>query len=380
MKNRIKTFLFLIPVMMIAACNSGKEKEETEPKEIDRNRFEITSTQFESSGMELGELRQQNFHTTASANGVFEVPPQYKASVHPYYGGYVKRLDLLPGQKVNRGQVLFALENPEYIQIQQDYLEAKGQLKYLKSDYERQQNLAKDNIASQKSFLKAESDFKVVSARYHSLGKKLRLMGMEPDSVAEENLRSIITILSPISGFITRVNANIGSYVDPSNVVVEINDPEHLHLEIRIFERDLPKVKQGQEIIFRLQDNPEVSYEAEVYLVGKSIDTENRTIEVHGHLKNEQDKDLFNPGMYVEAEIQTSSEYLLSLPEEAVVNIEDLYYVLVLQEDNPDGFIFRKTEVTPGPSGKGYISIVNAKDFPEDTRFLTRGAFNLITE
>ena len=374
-------FSGFVAALLLVSCNSNQSEEKdtpAAPKEV--LEMTITKPQFETSGMELGQLEQHEFLQTVEANGMFDVPPENKASVSVYFGGYVKRLSLLPGQKVNRGQVLFVLENPAYLEVQRDFLEEKGRIKYLKSDYERQKSLAGDNVASEKQFLKAESEFKVASAKYESLRKKLQMMGIAPEKISEENLRSNIMVLSPISGYVSKVNANLGSYLDASAVGVEVINPEHLHIEIQIFEKDLPKVKEGQKIVFNLQDDPSKKYQAEVHLVNKTVEPKNRTVGVHAHLLNEDEKALFNPGMYVETKIQTASEVMPSLPDNAVVNIDNKNYVLLLENSKSDDMLFRKREVETGPIKDGYIAIQNAKDLPKDAQILTQGAFNLITE
>lgn len=367
--------------LFLVACNSGSGEEESDAvAPSDPLEIEISKTQFETAGMQLGQLEQHEFTQTVKANGMFDVPPENKASVSVYFGGYVKRLALLPGQKVNRGQVLFVLENPEYLEVQKNFLEEKGRLKYLKSDYERQKDLASDNVASEKQFLKAESEYKMSSAKYESLRKKLQLMRINPEKISEENLLSSIMVLSPINGYVAKVNANLGAYLDASDVAVELIDPEHLHLEIQIFEKDLPKVKEGQPIIFNLQNDPSKKYEAAVYLVGKAVEPQNRTISVHAHLTQEDQKELFSPGMYIESEIQTTSEILPSLPANSVVNIEDKNYVLLLEKTNSEGMLFRKKEVQAGSENMDYIEIKNSGEFPKDAQFLTKGAFYLIRE
>ena len=381
-KNIKFSFLSILgAVLLLVSCNSSSGEEKVKPAPpSDPLELRITKPQFESSAMKLGSLQQREFTQSVKANGMFDVPPENKASVSVYFGGYVKRLELLPGQKVNRGQLLFILENPEFLEVQRDFLEEKGKLKYLKSDYERQKNLSRDNVASEKQFLKAESDFKVASAKYESLRKKLQLMGIAPEKIFEENLKSSIMVLSPISGYVSEVNVNLGSFLDASDVGVELINPEHLHLELQIFEKDLPKVKEGQKIIFNLQDDPSKKYEAVVHLVGKAVEPQKRTISVHGDLAKDVEKSLFNPGMYVESEIHTTSETLPSLPQEAVVNIEDRDFVLLLENESADGYLFKKLEVITGPENNGYFAILNAKELPKDAQILTSGAFNLITE
>ncbi|MGB7785806.1 MAG: efflux RND transporter periplasmic adaptor subunit [Salinimicrobium sp.] len=378
---KIRLLLIFIPGLLLSSCNSSSGEEKAKPEApSDLTEMRITEPQFKGSGMELGELQLQQFTEKVTANGMIDVPPENKASVSVYFGGYVKRLQLLPGQKVNRGQVLLMLENPEYLEVQRDFLEEKGRLKYLKSDYERQKNLASDNVASEKQFLKAESEYKMASAKYQSLRKKLQLMGINPEKISEENLQSNIMVLSPISGYVSKVNTNLGSYLDASDVGVELINPEHLHLELQIFEKDLPKVKEGQKIMFNLQDDPSKKYEATVHLVGKAVETQSRTISVHAHLVEEEQKELFNPGMYIESEIETASQIMPSLPANSVVDIDNKHYVLLLENSNSDGMLFKKKEVQLGPQNDDYIAIENAGEFPENAQFLTKGAFNLITE
>lgn len=374
--------LFTLVMLSLSACNSDKDSNEPIQLEdtVNSRVVTITPSQFSSSQMELGKLSKQEFHQRVSTNGMFDVPPENKASVSAYFGGYVKELDLLPGQQVKKGQVLLTLENPEYVQLQEEFLVAKAQLGYLKSDYERQKELVKDNVTSQKNFLKAESQYRVTSASYESLKKKLGLMNINANNITENSIRSTISLTAPISGYITSVNAEKGMFLNPADVAATITDPEHLHLELNIFETDFPQVEIGQQIQFRLQKEGSNYYQAKVYLISKSIDAQKRTANVHGHLINDDEVRLFAPGMYVEAEIFTTTDTLPALPQEAIVNIEDLHYVLVKTAEDTQGMKFDRKEVQIGKTANGFTEIKNAGDFKEDAEFLVKGAFNLINE
>ncbi|HMQ63851.1 MAG TPA: efflux RND transporter periplasmic adaptor subunit, partial [Flavilitoribacter sp.] len=246
--------LIAVLVLILPACS--EKKPETMP-ETDgaaatdaEDLITLSPAQFESSGMQTGQMADQVFSKAIKANGMIDVPPENQASVSAYFAGYVKDIRLLPGEKVAKGQLLFTLENPDYVGMQQDYLEAKGQLSYLKADYERQKTLAEDNVTSQKNFLKAESEYNVTMARFESLKKKLSLMNIDPGQVSEGNLRSTINIVAPISGYITGVNANKGMFLNPSDVAVTITHVDHVHLELNVFEKDIQLVKEGQLIRF----------------------------------------------------------------------------------------------------------------------------------
>lgn len=369
--------LFLLVTALLASCGTEDRKEtvsETAPKNI-----EVTSRQYQLGKMALGTFSQQEFHKSIQATGMLDVPPENKVTVSVYFGGYVKDIQLLPGQKVSKGQKLFVLENPDYVQVQQDFLEAKSKLSYFKQDFERQKTLSADNVSSQKTASKAESDYRMVYAQFESLKKKLSLMNIDPSKVSETNLRSTVTVSAPISGYVTAVPISKGMFLNPSDVAVTITNGSIIHVELTVFEQDLSAIEIGQEVKFRIQnDNRE--YLAVVHLINKAIDPVKRTINVHCDLKTESQAALFTPGMYVDAEIESSQSKSLALPVNAVVNIGDSYEVLVLKNKSGKGYTFDRKAVKTGESTADFIEIQNAGDFPSGTTFLINGAFNLIKD
>lgn len=386
MKNRVNNFtntVSLISILFVLTMASCNPKEKTETANADatigikgQDAISITENQFKSGGMEVGNMSMQEFNTVVKANGMFAVPPQNQADVSAYFAGYVKDISLLPGDRVKKGQVLFTIENPDYVQVQQDFLEAKGRLSYLQSDYERQKELMADNVTSKKNFLKAESEYTVTLVQYQSLKKKLSLMNIDPNTLTGETIRSIISVTSPLSGYATSVNASKGMYLNPSDVAMTVTNTDDLHIELKIFEKDLPMVKVGQPINVRLQNDMDNVYQGVVHLINKSINAQSRTIDIHGDLVHEEEVGLFAPGMYIEAEILTTSAEYPALPSQAVANIDNDFFVLEKEDDTN----FKRVLVKVGATDNGYTQILNAADFKADTEFLTNGAFNLITD
>ncbi len=379
-KVRVLTSILLLLMLMLTSCNS-KEKSEVSTaaaaiENEDQDVIAITENQFKLGGMALGKIEMQEFNTVVKANGMFAVPPQNQADVSAFFAGYVKDITLLPGHAIKKGQVLFTIENPEYVQAQQDFLEAQGRLSYLKSDFERQEELMVDNVTSKKNFLKAKSEYTVTLAQYQSLKKILSLMNINPNTLTGDNMRSVISVLSPLSGYATTINASKGMYLNPSDIAVTVTNTDDLHIELKIFEKDLPMVKAGQQINVRLQNDIDNIYKGEVHLVNKSINIQNRTVDVHGDLLNGEEAKLFAPGMYIEAEILTTSAEYPALHSEAVANIDNDYFVLVKE----DATSFKRVLVKIGATNNGFTQILNASDFTPNTEFLTKGAFNLITE
>src|SRR5690554_209872 len=378
---KIRYFSFVMASLLLS-CNakenqqvsSEAEGEDTEPS----NELVITQKQFETSAMHLGKFQEYSFGFVIKINGTIDVPPEGRVEISNYYGGYVRNLALLTGQHVKKGEVLFSLENPEYVEMQQDFLEAESQLLYLKSDYERQQTLREENIASQKNLLKAESDYHTTLAKVEGLKKKLELLNINAASVNPGNLISQLAIRAPFSGYVTAVNTLNGAFLSPSDVALSLINTDHIHIDLKVFEKNIASLKEGQSIRFRLPDDRKASFEAEVFMIGKAIEADNRMINVHAHLKDETQNGLFTPGMYVEAEIQSSDKQSMALPSEAVIEVANQYFVLVLVERREGEMVFAKKEVKPGDTANALVEITNASEFKESDEILVKGAFNLI--
>lgn len=371
--------LLLVAILALASCNSKGKSEvtntDTTETTEDTDVITITENQFVAGNMTVGKIKRQLFNTIVKANGMFAVPPENQSDVSTYFEGYVKNISLLPGDPVRKGQTLFTIENPAYLDVQQEFLKAKGRLNYLKSDYERQKELNEDKITSEKKLLKAESEYKVTLAQFHSLKKRLSLMNINPNNLTAENIQSVISVTSPLTGYATTINATKGAFLNPSDVAVTVTNTNDLHIELKIFEKDFSMVKKGDFINVKLQNNPKV-YQGKVHLINKTISNQDRTIAIHGDLVYENDIKLFAPGMYIEGEIVTTSQEHLALPVDAVAKIDNNFFVLKKENETH----FKRVLVKIGATNNDFIEIVNANDFKEGTEFITKGVFNLITE
>ena len=326
--------------------------------------------------MLLGKLEEHVFNQSIKTSGMIDVPPQNKAIISTFMRGYITKTPLLVGDRVTKNQLLVTLENPEFIEIQQQYLEVAEQLNYLKVEFNRQKTLFDENITSQKNYLKAESSYKSNLAHYNGLRKKLVMLHINPLSVEQGNIVSSINLFSPLEGYITEVNINNGEYVSPSDVIMEIVDTNHIHLELSVFEKDILNVKKGQKISFKIPEASNETFEAEVHLVGTTIDKTRRIVKVHGHL-NDESKVNFIVGMFVEANIIIQTDKSLALPKDAIVKVENNYFVLVLKEKTGDNYYFEKIEVEVTNENETHIFISNTSNLI-DKDILVKGGFMLI--
>lgn len=375
MKNYIINTLYIISIFtVLVSCNDSKPTAKNEKTGMETaSLIEITKPQFETAKMELGKVSLQKFKKTIQTNGMIDVPPAYKAKVSAIMGGYIKTAPLLVGNQVKKGQLLLTIENPDFIELQQNYLEVSQKLNYLKSEYDRQKTLFAEKITSQKNFLKAESDYKSALALQNGLAQKLRLININPLNIQSDKITSKVPVYAPISGSITKVNASVGKFMNTSDVLLEIVNNEHKHLELVVFEKDVLKIKKGQKITFKIPESSDKFYDAEVHLIGKSIDDVTRTVKVHGHLKDENEP--FLVGMFVEAKIEINSVEKKALPTNALLEDDGNYYILVLKEDKGTSMNFEKVKVNIGIKSEKWVEIMDENSTLQNEKVLTKGAF-----
>jgi cobalt-zinc-cadmium efflux system membrane fusion protein len=327
MKNRIR-LLLLLTVFWAACSKKDKSTETTTVQPTEIAHVSLSQEQQKLLGIVLGQPILRSMNGTLKANGMLDVPPQNMVTVSAPLGGFVKSTELLQGMKVKKGQTVIVLQHPDYIQLQEDYLTSKNQLEFLDLEYKRQEELSKENVTAAKALQQAKSNYFGTKAKVQGLRAKLKLINISPQELENGEIQNTISIPSPISGFVTEVNVNIGMHVSPTDVLFKIIDTEHLHAEAQVFEKDVPRLKIGQQVrVYLSNENKERL--AKVFLIGKEITAE-RTVRVHCHLEGE-DPSLI-PGLYFKALIETDPQQVTTLPNEAVVDFENKQYVFVEQK------------------------------------------------
>ena len=360
--NKLITYIVLFTVACLGvSCSPKKTESETvDPVSIkldlNKDTVEISKIDFKTRGLELVEISQKSMTNKVSSTGMIDVPPNGRAVISAQIGGYIKNSKLLIGDQVKKGDLLVSIENIKFLDMQQQYLEALEQLSFLKSNFERQTELFKENISSEKSYLKAQSEYKRTFAVHAGLKKKLQLLNINTAAVEKGEFSSLSNIYAPIGGDITEINVKTGSFVASSDAIMEIVNTEHVHLELKIFEKDALKIKKGQKVVFRLPESSGENYIGNVHVIGKSIGAD-RTVTAHVHIEEEENT-LFIPGMFVQAEIiidnDTSS---LIINETALLENDGKNYILKMVSDEGDTFKFLKLQVSKGGSSMGTIII-----------------------
>lgn len=374
----MKYIIYSILFITVIGCKS-KEAESTidDSAVITDDRVFITNEQWKKNNMKLVTVEEQDFPTTIKVVGKIDVPPTNKVVVTAKMGGFIKSIPLLVGDKVKKGQRLVTVENQEFVAMQQQYLETKQEIAFLKSEFERQKALFDEKITSERNYLKAKRDFEVAQTTLVSLQKQLQMINISATKLNSNSITSVTGIYAPISGNVTKIKTVTGSYISPADEILEIIDNKHLHLELSVFEKDALKLKVGQEISFRVPELSSEVYKAKVHLIGKSIN-ENRTVDVHAHIEEEQKRN-FLSGMFAEATIKTSSSQVKTLPETAIAEVEGKKFALKLDENTNEGYYFKKEKVEVGNTVKSFVELKEL-ELQNEAKFLEKGVFNLLTE
>ena len=371
MKTSIKLISLCFPLVFLSC--SGPSEKQNAPTAIEKKSSEVvlSDEQFKSIKIQLGSVENRSISGSIKANGMLDVPPQNLVSISAPLGGFVKSTDLLQGMHVRKGQVVVVLEHPDYIQLQQDYLDNKNQLEFLEQEYNRQVDLAKENVNAVKTLQHSKSTYLSTKAHVDGLKAKLKLVNINPAEIESGEIKNSVNVISPISGFVSQVNVNIGMHVNPTDIMFRIVDTEHVHAEAQVFEKDIPKLKIGQ-LAHILLSNESKERLAKVFLIGKEI-TPERTVRVHCHLEGE-DANLI-PGTYFSAIIETGLNSVPALPIDAVVNFEAKHFVFVEKKAGPHQY--ELLEIKTGASDGGYMEI-NSQLNDFKNKIVVRGAFDLL--
>ena len=421
--NRLKVadiISFTVTVILISAflfisCNSSGKKEikisdSTAKKEIQIQNeehleaIELTEEQMTAVGIEIGKVELKNLSSVIKASGQLEVPPQNKADVTPLIGGVIKMIFVLEGNYVRKGQTVAMIENPEFIKLQQEYLSIKRGHTYTVQEFERQKELKENNAGTGKIYQQAESNLMAERARLAGLETQMRQLGINPASIANGRIVTQLPIRAPIGGVVGHININVGTYIDATKSLMDIIDNSNIHCDLLVFEKDLFKVKVGQEVNFILtnQDNRQIT--GQIYGINQSFESENKAVIVHAVIKDGAKNKLI-PGMYVSALIKVGSQTVTAVPVDAVVKSEGKEYIFIVDEEHKsqksdmeqekkgeegdkkeesksseNKLAFKMVEVITGVSELGYIQVTFADKVPENARVVTKGAFYILSK
>lgn len=390
-------------------AESGGEHEH-EGEHVNSSTAELTAEQIKTIGIETGMIEHKQLTASLKANGILKVPNQNQAAVTSLYGGVVKSLVPQVGGTVKKGQVLATIANPQFIQLQEEFLTVQTKIGLAELEFARQKELNTGNAGSLKNLQNTEAELKTLLTRKASLQKQIQMMGINPNELSNENLQSTLVVTSPIGGVVSNVMVKMGSFVDANTPIAEIIDNSQLHLDLYVYERDLPKLRVGLVIHFTLTNNPGKEYDAEIYGISTSFEDASKAIAVHCRVKG--NKTGLIDGMSISALVSLGKATVTAVPTDAIVNVEGQDCIFIVtdahsEEEHHDdaeaktavhetdelghdhatfekttahkreagSLTFERIPVAKGTSEIGYSEITLLKDIPKDAKVVVKGAF-----
>ena len=368
----MKKIFLTISILTLLGCGQKQENKTAVPvaNKVQSASVKLNNAQIVNAEIQTSELIEKEISSIIKLNGKIDVPPQNLISVSVPLGGYLKSTEMLPGKIVCKGQVLAVLEDQQYIRLQQEYLLAKVKLKVVEGEYLRQRELNASKASSDKIVQVAEGEYKNAKINVKALEENLELIGIQPKKLDETKISKRITITSPINGYVSKVNANIGKYLTPSEVLFELLNVADIHLNVSVFEKDLASLVIGQKVITYNNSTPSKRYETEIILIGHSLSADKNT-EVHCHFKN-YDKNLV-PGMYMNAEVELKNKRAHTISENAILRYENKDYVFIQINKTT----FEMIAVKVGAKENGFVEIENYTDLNEFP-VVINGAYSLL--
>ena len=411
-----RLLIFISCIILLMSCggkktattedtHAGEASEEGGHEETESNTVSLTTEQLKTGGITTGPIEMKNLRTSIRANGTLTVPNQNKALITSLSSGVLKTLTIQPGSYVRKGQVVATIINPDVAQTQQELQSVVAQINLSELELKRQRELVEGNAAPLKNVQRVQTELATLRATRNSLQKQLSALGISPASVARGNISTTISIKAPISGTISNVTAQIGSPIDQSTPVAEIVNNSQLHLDLFVYEKDLPKLSRNQTIHFTLTNNPGIEYDAKVYSIGTAFVNESKTIPIHSVVLGNNTGLI--EGMNITALISIGQKTTTAVPTDAIVSEQGKDYIFVQiqapEENHHEGeeetghqegkehaneeehggeqnVYFEKVQVFKGVSDVGYTEVTLMKNIPANAQVITKGAFFVLAK
>lgn len=352
---RYSMYLFILIFLLIQSCSGSKTAPAEEAVVEETNEINLTQDQLKALGLQYGDPVKTSMSSIITVQGKIDLPPQNLISVNFPLGGYLRSTKLIPGMHVSKGEVIAIMEDQAIVQLQQDYLSAAVRHELAGLELERQKALGEAHAGTSRALQQAQAEQKLQAVAVRALQEKLKLIGIDVNALNESNISGQVSVRSTINGYVSKVNVNTGKYVQPTETMFELIDPEDIHVALTLFEKDLPYVQKGNQVSIHFMDEPEKTYAAEVILVNKGLD-DDRTATAHCHFKVHP-KNLL-PGMFVEGELSVSSKLVNAVPDEAVVRLGNKQYIFVRKSDN----VVEMRPVVTGLSKDGRTALTSGNE------------------
>lgn len=291
-----KTTLLFATALVMMSCGGKNEPSMAEMEEkADSVAADTVKTEVDAV------TSATNVANSPTFNGLISVAPNRIATVSLTIGGRIHSLNVMSGKAVACGQVIATLDNPEFIELQQTYLESKAQLEYLEKEYLRQKTLGQGEATSQKRVEESRADYLSMKSRTEAAATRLKALGISPSSVCTNGIRPYLPVVAPIGGFVGNLSVNLGKYVEAGMPICDVVNKSNPMLELTVYEKDIALMKVGDKLQFRVNGLGKSTFAATIVSIDQAVDKKDYSIKVYAKVSETNPQ--FRPGMYVRAKI-----------------------------------------------------------------------------
>jgi len=376
-RSKMKPFMLapILAMMICGACNKAPDTRSSTAAGQANANLDPSQTR----GIETEVVTPQLIAGAIRATGKILVSEDRVAAIGPVHEGRLVRLYAGQGSMVKKGQTLADLQSADIDEAEADYLKAladsesarrtsEAEVKLAQQTYDRTKMLYEKTIAAGKALQSAEHDLQVAKATAESsvastkaaltsARHRLLILGLkESDMNALANksdFAAVFSLTSPISGTVVERNATVGATVGSDANVFKIVDVSSVWIDANVFEKDVARVKLGQQVNVSVTAFPGAIFTGKVILVSTVVDPDTRSVKVRTEVPNRDGR--LKPDMFANVEIITDvNRTAVSIPQSALLNDggQSLVFVAV-------GSGFEKRAVTPGIQSEDRIEIIS---------------------
>lgn len=298
----MKRFCISTLILLLLTACSNNQQESTVTNGQEQADSAATEAPQDTAALD-GVTAATSVEKSPTFNGIIMVPPQRHATLSLTMSGKIHSLNVMPGQAVKAGQVIATIDNPEYIELQQNYLETAAQLEYLQKEYERQSSLSTEEATSQKNMQQSKAEWLAMRSKKQAYAARLHTLGISPATLQQQGIQSFLPLTSPIQGYVTHLDANVGKYIAAGEALCDIIDKAHPLLQLTVYEKDLHHIQVGNTLAFRANGMGKKNFHATVVSIDQAVDDKDYSIKVYAKVTT--DDQAFRPGMYVRARVST---------------------------------------------------------------------------
>lgn len=372
------TVITFVGFSFLSQSKAETSESENQEEEIDFQNIPLSEKQVKAVDLKMGEAQEREMDAMLHVNGSLVLRAQDMGNVSSLMGGIVKNVYVKEGQMVSRGQVVATIENTDVVTLQREYYTAYKESEMARLELDRQKTLASAGAGIKKTLQMSEKNYKVAQANLLGTGRQLQQMGISTKEVAKGKFTTVFPLRAPISGTVSDMQASLGSYADMQTPLMKIRNNHAVECDLNVFEKDIAKVKVGDQVLVSLTNQPGVNVSGRVYGMNQYLNKGTKSVAVHVKLDAKRGAKLFE-GMYVSGQIATGRQLCMTLPDKAIVSADGKQYVFALNQQHSKGgtYSFSRHEVTTGVSNNGYTEVELCKHLKKGQKIVTDNAFYL---